>query len=335
MVVPDDFLALDQPPVATTDDGTQHVVPGFTTLWRARILATWRTADPDPVVDRGVYWQVNGPRFETPAEVRFLAAFADLVGMTVASECVAANQLGLDYAAVCVIDNLANGIGAAPLTPAEYREGAAANTARLHPGPRHARPSARRVTLTVTGARLPTGEPIGLRAVDGRIDTIGTDVHAEPGDEVLDGTDRLLVPPLVNGHTHAAMTLFRGFAGDRSLLDWLEGHIWPAEARLDADDVYWGTRLACLEMIRTGTTRFWDMYWQPAAVAHAVTDAGLRADGRPPAHRRPRPGAQPAAPRRRAPVPRRAGRRRPADHAVLRPARHLHGQRRIPRVDRR
>jgi 5-methylthioadenosine/S-adenosylhomocysteine deaminase len=133
------------------------------------------------------------------------------------------------------------------------------------------------MTLTVTGARLPTGEPVGLRAVDGHIETIGPDVHAQPGDDVLDGTDRLLVPGLVNGHTHAAMTLFRGFAGDLTLMDWLEQHIWPAEARLDADDVYWGTRLACLEMIRTGTTRFWDMYWQPAAVARAVTDAGLRA----------------------------------------------------------
>src|ERR1700731_2351570 len=66
-------------------------------------------------------------------------------------------------------------------------------------------------------------------------------------------------------------------AGTLPLMDWLQPPIWPAEARLDADDVYWGTRLACLEMIRTGTIRFWDMYWQPAAVARAVTDAGLRA----------------------------------------------------------
>src|SRR6185369_1770220 len=53
--------------------------------------------------------------------------------------------------------------------------------------------------------------------------------------------------------------------------------VWPVEARLDADDVYWGARLACLEMIRTGTVRFWDMYWQPGATARAVEDAGLRA----------------------------------------------------------
>jgi 5-methylthioadenosine/S-adenosylhomocysteine deaminase len=81
----------------------------------------------------------------------------------------------------------------------------------------------------------------------------------------------------VNGHTHAAMTLFRGFADDLPLMEWLEKHIWPAERRLEAEDVYWGTRLACLEMIRTGTVRFWDMYWHPGATARAARDAGLRA----------------------------------------------------------
>ena len=73
------------------------------------------------------------------------------------------------------------------------------------------------------------------------------------------------------------MTLFRGYGGDLPLMRWLEEKIWPVEAKLDAEDVYWGTRLACAEMIRTGTARFWDMYWQPEATARAVEDAGLRA----------------------------------------------------------
>jgi 5-methylthioadenosine/S-adenosylhomocysteine deaminase len=89
--------------------------------------------------------------------------------------------------------------------------------------------------------------------------------------------DLARVPGLVNAHTHAAMTLFRGYADDLPLMTWLEQHIWPAERRLQPEDVYWGTRLACVEMIRTGTVRFWDMYWQPAATARAVRDAGLRA----------------------------------------------------------
>jgi 5-methylthioadenosine/S-adenosylhomocysteine deaminase len=113
--------------------------------------------------------------------------------------------------------------------------------------------------------------------VDGTIAALGPDVRAEPGDEVLDAEGLGLVAGLVNGHTHAAMTLFRGFADDLPLMEWLERHIWPAEARLDAEDVYWGTRLACAEMIRSGTVRFWDMYWQPGATARAVADSGLRA----------------------------------------------------------
>ncbi len=73
------------------------------------------------------------------------------------------------------------------------------------------------------------------------------------------------------------MTLFRGFADDLPLMEWLERHIWPVEKRMADEDVYWGTRLACVEMIRTGTTSFWDMYWHADAAARAVEDAGIRA----------------------------------------------------------
>ena len=77
--------------------------------------------------DGGVYWQTFGPRFETPAEIRFIAQFADVVGMTVASECVLAGELGVAYAAVCVVDNLANGLGHHALTLDEFEAGKAAN----------------------------------------------------------------------------------------------------------------------------------------------------------------------------------------------------------------
>jgi 5-methylthioadenosine/S-adenosylhomocysteine deaminase len=130
--------------------------------------------------------------------------------------------------------------------------------------------------LTVTGAVL-DGESVGLRCVEGTIAALGPNVAPEPGDETIDAAGAPLVAPLLNGHTHAAMTLFRGYGGDLPLMRWLREVIWPVEAKLEADDVYWGARLACLEMIRTGTTRFWDMYWHPEATARAVTDSGLRA----------------------------------------------------------
>lgn len=132
------------------------------------------------------------------------------------------------------------------------------------------------MSLAVTDALL-DGEPVGLRTQDKIISEIGPGVRPQPGDDVLDARGTILVPPLVNGHTHAAMTLFRGYGDDLPLMRWLEEKIWPIERRLEPEDVYWGTRLACLEMIRSGTVRFWDMYWHAPAAARAVADAGMRA----------------------------------------------------------
>jgi 5-methylthioadenosine/S-adenosylhomocysteine deaminase len=130
--------------------------------------------------------------------------------------------------------------------------------------------------LTITNAVL-GNETVGLRVVDGLIDALGPDVRPETGDETLDADGLALVPGLVNGHTHSATTLFRGFGDDLPLMEWLETRIWPAEAKLTPDDVYWGTRLACIEMIRSGTVHFWDMYWHQLDVARAVLDSGIRA----------------------------------------------------------
>jgi 5-methylthioadenosine/S-adenosylhomocysteine deaminase len=132
------------------------------------------------------------------------------------------------------------------------------------------------LSLAVTGGLL-DGEPVGLRAEDGRIAELGPSVEPRPGDDVFEASGLLLCPPMVNAHTHAAMTLFRGFGDDMPLMEWLRTKIWPAEAKLEADDVYWGTRLACVEMIRSGTTRFFDMYWHGVEVARAVIDSGMRA----------------------------------------------------------
>jgi 5-methylthioadenosine/S-adenosylhomocysteine deaminase len=132
------------------------------------------------------------------------------------------------------------------------------------------------VNLAVTGATL-GGEAVGLRVEDGLITDLGPSAKPRVGDEVVDAEGLLLCPPMVNAHTHAAMTLFRGFGDDMPLMEWLRTKIWPAEAKLHSDDVYWGTRLACLEMIRSGTSRFFDMYWHGAQAARAVVDSGLRA----------------------------------------------------------
>ncbi|MBF0186329.1 MAG: amidohydrolase [Magnetococcales bacterium] len=114
---------------------------------------------------------------------------------------------------------------------------------------------------------------------DGRIAEIGPDLvlDDETDPERLDASGLAVVPGLVNGHTHAAMTLFRGYGDDMHLLEWLEKRIWPAEAKLTEEDVYWGTKLACLEMIRSGTVSFQDMYWHFHGMARAVEEMGVRA----------------------------------------------------------
>jgi 5-methylthioadenosine/S-adenosylhomocysteine deaminase len=93
----------------------------------------------------------------------------------------------------------------------------------------------------------------------------------------LDRADAILSPGLINTHTHAAMSLFRGIADDQKLQDWLEKYIFPAEAKnVSPDFVRWGTRLACLEMLLGGTTTFTDMYYFEDVVAEVAKEAGMR-----------------------------------------------------------
>jgi purine nucleoside phosphorylase len=127
---PSDFIA-PSPVSPAFEDERGHVVPAFDPVWRRLVLEAWASAAGIPISDQGVYWQSAGPRFETPAEVRLIAAHANVVGMTMASECVTACELGLSYAAICVVDNLANGIAETPLTREEYEAGVAANRERL------------------------------------------------------------------------------------------------------------------------------------------------------------------------------------------------------------
>lgn len=132
LVCPDDFIALDQGESIFVDERA-HSAPGFAPRWREEVITAWGEGSQAPR-DGGVYWQARGPRFETPAEIRLMAAHADVVGMTIASECVVAGELGLDYAALCVVDNLANGLAAEPVSTAGMEADRRANAERLREG---------------------------------------------------------------------------------------------------------------------------------------------------------------------------------------------------------
>ena len=111
---------------------------------------------------------------------------------------------------------------------------------------------------------------------DGKIQKISPRINKKAKNKIDGKGIKALLPGLINGHTHAGMTLLRGAGDDLPLKQWLEKKIWPLEKKLTADDIYWGTKLACLEMIKTGTTCFNDMYWFEDASVEAVKEMGLR-----------------------------------------------------------
>lgn len=132
LLCPHDFIALHLG-LSIFADERAHSAPTFDPVWREEVLSAWRSSGGE-LRDGGVYWQTLGPRFETPAEIRLIAAHADVVGMTIASECIVAAELGLAYAAVCVVDNFANGIGDAPANVTKLDASRALNALVLHDG---------------------------------------------------------------------------------------------------------------------------------------------------------------------------------------------------------
>ena len=134
------------------------------------------------------------------------------------------------------------------------------------------------VTMDAMGAIL---ENSAIAIDDGVILAVGpaAQITAEySAMETLDGENRIVMPGLINGHSHAAMTLFRGIADDLTLMDWLNNYIFPSEVQfVDSELVRIGTELACWEMIRGGTTTFVDMYYYPETVAEVVDSCGMRA----------------------------------------------------------
>jgi len=129
-VVPDDFMSLWCAPATCVTAGAVHATPTLDAGLRQVLCRAVRRRRLK-VVPRGVYAQTAGPRLETAAEIRFLAGFADVVGMTMASEAAVAGELGLSYAALCVVDNFANGIVAEPLTLAAIQASARRKTAQV------------------------------------------------------------------------------------------------------------------------------------------------------------------------------------------------------------
>ncbi len=111
---------------------------------------------------------------------------------------------------------------------------------------------------------------------DNKIEKIEREIEEEV-DEKINAKNMIVMPGLVNTHTHLAMSIFRGYKDDRKLMDWLENAIFPVEDKLEPDDIYWNSYLSCLEMIKSGTTTCNDMYFGMNKVIEAIEATGLRA----------------------------------------------------------
>ena len=121
------------------------------------------------------------------------------------------------------------------------------------------------------------GRKTHVRIEGNRFSEISNDADKQSADTVIDGEGKAIIPPFYNAHTHAGMTLMRGYADDMPLFQWLNDYIWPFETKITPPDIYAGSRLAILEMIKSGTVFFADMYWDIEETIHAAEEMGIRA----------------------------------------------------------
>ena len=132
--------------------------------------------------------------------------------------------------------------------------------------------------ILIKNVRTLDGEAINVYLSGSKITKVTPFEEVDSFDgTILEGDGKVVTTPFWNMHTHAGMTLLRGYGEGTKLMDWLENYIWPAESNLTEEMVYHGTKLACLEMIKSGTVGFMDMYWHPKGAAKAVDEMGLRA----------------------------------------------------------
>ncbi len=132
-------------------------------------------------------------------------------------------------------------------------------------------------TLLIKNAIFSDKSKKDIYIENGYIVKISKRINKKANKEINCYGKKAILPGLINGHTHSGMSFLQGYADDLPLKEWLEKKIWPAEQKMDSEDIYWATKLACLKMIKTGTSCLNDMYRMPKVAVKAITEMGLRA----------------------------------------------------------
>lgn len=309
-------------------DFRAHFMPSFDAPLRTALIDALRLGGLHPLPN-GIYGNAKGPRFETKAEIRMMATYCDVVGMTAAHEVAACCEVGLPYAMVCMVDNYANGIGQEALTLDAFHHAQAANLIVVE---KAVDLLLQHLPTVISKKKIKTEEISNSTMSDDTVGGAGAIVSApitspikvdliihgrfvvpvaagREGEElpnhsiVVQGeiifdilpteevsklysaakvvdlsASHVLMPGLINAHTHLALNFLRGIADDLPLAQWLSEHIWPTEGRLvNADFVKAGSTAACAELIKGGVTMLNDMYWFPGAAAEAIEATGMRA----------------------------------------------------------
>lgn len=129
--------------------------------------------------------------------------------------------------------------------------------------------------ISISEKREKYEKGIDILIEDGHISKIGKDIEVSKEIKVIDATDKIVMPGFINTHTHIAMSIFRDTLDGYGLRDWLNKKIWPMEAKLTEEDIYYASLLSCIEMIKTGTTTFNDQYFMAESTIKAVLETGL------------------------------------------------------------
>ncbi|MDR2873466.1 MAG: amidohydrolase [Methanobrevibacter sp.] len=130
--------------------------------------------------------------------------------------------------------------------------------------------------ITAKDGSIKTVKNVSVLIENDKISEISDEISEAGVDKIIDGEGKIIMPSLINTHTHISMSLFRGLADDLKLNEWLKDHIWPMESKLDGEISYFGALLSNIEMIKSGTTTFNDMYFFMEDVTNATIESGIR-----------------------------------------------------------